>query len=445
MQAFVAKLMQAAKEAGIEACEAYIIQQDSFRASTTDGEVTEYSSNSTRGLGFRGLKNGRMGYAGTEAFDDEAVQQLVRGVLESAELSEDTDPEFLYEGGDDVPSLNLQNDSLSAVEPQAKIARLLDMEQVVRSYPGVDKAAESMIRTGLYTVSIINSYGMNRHYTEDTCVMFGQAVAKDGDEVSTGFYGKAGHDLDQLKPDEIGREAASRAVNALNAKPVPSGKYRVVFDGEAMTDLLSTFCGIFSAESAQKGLSLLKGRLGESVAAECVTLIDDPLLPDGLGSRPFDDEGVPSRTHVLVENGVFKTFLHNLKTAHKDGVQTTGNARKAGGYSAPVLVAPSNLYLKPGSRTLADMLSGIGSGLVITEVSGLHAGANPLSGDFSLLSKGYLFENGKRVKPVNQITVAGNFYDLLKNARELASDLVFPMGNVGSPSVDAGEMSVSGC
>lgn len=444
MQAFLNQLMQAAQSAGIEACEAYVIERDSFRAMMSQGEMTEYSSNSTRGLCFRGLKNGRMGYSSTEAFDEEAVGQLVRGVVESAELSEDTDPEFLYDGSEAVPEINLQNDVLAQTSSEEKIARLLAMEKAIRETPKVDRSANNAIQTGRYTVRIVNSHGMNRVYTEDICLMFGEATARDVDFVSSGFYGKAARDLAELDAQAIGQETACRAVNALNAGPVPSGKYHVVIAGEAMTDLLSTFCGIFSAESAQKGLSLLKGRLGDTIAAPCVTLVDDPLLPDGFSSRPFDDEGVPSKAHTLIEAGVFKTFLHNLKTAHKDGVETTGNASKAG-YSSPVHVAPSNLYLKPGERSLADVLSSIGEGIVITEVTGLHAGANPLSGDFSLLSKGYTFQNGQREKPVEQITIAGNFYQLLQNARELASDLVFPMGGVGSPSVDVGELSISGC
>lgn len=178
--------------------------------------------------------------------------------------------------------------------------------------------------------------------------------------------------------------------------------------------------------------------------APCVSLIDDPLLPDGMASRPFDAEGVPSSAHTVVENGVFQTFLYDLKTAHKDGVATTGNANRASAASS-VHVAPSNFYLKPGGKSFDALLEGIGEGIVITEVSGLHAGANPVSGDFSLLSKGYTFRNGKRDKAVEQITVAGNFYELLKSVQELANDLAFPRGGIGSPSVDVGELSISGC
>ena len=172
--------------------------------------------------------------------------------------------------------------------------------------------------------------------------------------------------------------------------------------------------------------------------------MDDPLLLEGLEARPFDAEGVPSKAHTIVENGVFKTFLHNLKTAYKDGVETTGNASKAG-YASAVHVSPSNFYIKPGSKSFDELLAEMGDGVVITDVAGLHAGANPVSGDFSLLSKGYVVKDGKREKPIEQITVAGNFYDLLKNARAMADDLDFPLGGMGCPSIDVGELSISGC
>ena len=445
MEMFLQKLMSAASAAGIEACEAYVVERDSFRVMTTEGEITEYKSNAARGLGFRGILNGRMGYASTEAFDDEAIEQLVRGVKESAELCEDDDPVFLYKGQDEVPSIDLRNESLLSVTPEEKIARVLEMEKRMKRYDSrVDKTSHNTIKTGRHTIRIINSYGMDRSFTEAMCLMYGQATAKEGTSVATGFYGIGGRSFDLLDAGKIGTETARRAVENLNASPVPSGQYRIVFANEAMCDLLSTFCGIFSAESAQKGLSLLRGRIGETVAAPCVTIVDDPLLKEGLECRPFDAEGVASRAHTVVDAGVFKTFLHNLKTARKDGVETTGNASKAG-YASSVHVAPSNFYLKPGAKSFEELLFGIGSGLVITEVSGLHAGANPVSGDFSLLSKGYAFSNGKREQAVEQITVAGNFYELLRNIRELANDLVFPLGGFGCPSVDAGELSVSGC
>lgn len=445
MNDFLKKLMEAAKAAGIEACEAFIVERDSFRAMVTGGEVTEYNTNATKGLGFRGVKDGKMGYASTEAFDDDAVSQLVRGVVESAELSEDTDPVFLYDGREEAPEMVLSNDELAGLDPEVKIACVQEMEKAVKAYDErIDKTARNMINTARHTVRIVNSYGMDRSFTEDMCVMYGQATAKQDGHIATGFYGKGGRSFDVLDAQHIGSEVAKSAVEQLGASQIPSGSYRVIIHRGAMTDLLQTFSGIFSAETAQKGMSLLKGRVGESIASSCVTIVDDPLLLDGLEARPFDAEGVPSKAHTVVENGVFKTFLHNLKTAHKDGVETTGNASKAG-YASAVHVAPSNFYIKGGDKSFEELLCEMGDGVVITDVAGLHAGANPVSGDFSLLSKGYTVKNGKREKPIEQITVAGNFYELLKNARAMADDLDFPLGGMGCPSVDVGELSISGC
>ena len=145
----------------------------------------------------------------------------------------------------------------------------------------------------------------------------------------------------------------------------------------------------------------------------------------------------------MIENGRLTTLLHNLKTARKAGVKTTGNAAKSG-YAGAVNVSPSNFYLKPGEKTQAELLADMGDGLVITEVSGLHAGANPISGDFSLIAQGYTVKDGKKDQPVEQITVAGNFYQLLKNIRAVGSDLTFPGSPIGSPSVDVGEIAVAG-
>lgn len=171
--------------------------------------------------------------------------------------------------------------------------------------------------------------------------------------------------------------------------------------------------------------------------------MDDPLLKGGLATCPFDDEGVASRTKAVIENGKLTTLLHNLKTARKAGVQSTGNASKAG-YTAPIEVSPSNFFFKPGEKTLDEMMADIGNGLVITEVSGLHAGANVVSGDFSLLAQGYTVVDGKKGAPVERVTVAGNFFDLLKNIRAVGSDLIFPGSPFGSPSVDIGEITVAG-
>ena len=210
-----------------------------------------------------------------------------------------------------------------------------------------------------------------------------------------------------------------------------------------MQSLLQTFSGVFSAENAQQSMSLLKGKEGTVVASPAVTLMDDPLLPGGFGSQRFDAEGSASKTKAVIDAGVLTTLLHSRKTARKQGVASTGNASRAS-YSAPVRVAPTNLFFKAGEKSLEELMADVGDGLVITDLAGLHSGANPTSGDFSLLSKGYTIEGGKRGRAVEQITIAGNFYDVLKSVVAFANDLDFSMGSIVSPSVDIGTLKVSG-
>lgn len=444
IEQFIQALLDEAKKQGIEAAEIYLSSGDSFRAMCVKGEIANYTVHSTRGLSLRGLYKGKMGYAATEAFDEEAVAQLVRAVKESAELTEDDDVQEIYEGDKEYPTIDNYNPALDEVPEQKKLQLIQDIEKKALALDGRITALNyNMISTSSGATRIVNSYGLNLSARDNMAVCYVSATAKEGERVSTGSGFKVTRNFDEIRADEIAREAVDEALFMLHAAPVPSGTYRAVIDAKCMPDLLGVFAGVFSAESAQKGLSLLAGKEGEMIASEIVTLMDDPLLPGGLDSQPFDAEGVATFTKAVIENGRLTTLLHNLKTARKAGVKTTGNAAKAG-YAGAVNVSPSNFYLKPGEKTQAELLADMGDGLVITEVSGLHAGANPISGDFSLIAQGYTVKDGKKDQPVEQITVAGNFYQLLKNIRAVGSDLTFPGSPIGSPSVDVGEIAVAG-
>ena len=241
-----------------------------------------------------------------------------------------------------------------------------------------------------------------------------------------------------MNAQKLAQDCREEALCNLGAGRMRSGATPVVIKNSAMGDLLSTFSGIFSADNAQKGISLLAGREGETIASACVTITDDPLLPWGLGSSPFDREGAATRTKNVVEGGVLKTLLHNRQTAKKAGVKTTGNAAGGG------RVAPSNLFIAPGTLPAGDLLRNMGDGLYLTEVSGLHAGANPISGDFSLLARGFEIKGGERVRAVEQFTVAGNFYQLLRDILSVGSDLHFEGSPIGSPTVAVRSLSVAG-
>ncbi len=441
---FIQALLDEALKAGIEAAEIYLSSGDRFKAMCVKGEITNYTVNATRGLSLRGLYQGKMGYAATEAFDEAAVAQLVEAVKESATLTEDEDVQEIYPGDKEYPKADNYNPALDQVDEGRKLALIQEIEKKALALDERITALNyNMISTSSGETRIVNSYGLNLSHRDNMAVCYISATAKEGDRVATGSGFKVTRNFDEMDADAIAKEAVDEALFMLKAAPVPSGTYRAIIEAKCMPDMLGAFDGVFSAESAQKGLSLLAGKEGEMIASEAVTLMDDPLLPGGLASQPFDAEGVATRTKAVIEKGRLTTLLHNLKTARKAGVKTTGNAAKAG-YAGAVNVSPSNFFLAPGKKTLAELMADMGDGLVITEVSGLHAGANAISGDFSLIAQGYTVKNGKKDAPVEQITVAGNFYQLLKNIRAVGSDLLFPGSSIGSPSVDVGEISVAG-
>lgn len=443
-QQFMDRLLAEAKAQGIDPAEVYFSAGSSFSAGAMNGNIDSYKVSTRQGLGLRGMYQGKMGYASTQAFDEEAIRQLIEGVKEGALLREDEGAEEIYEGDAEYPTVVSYDETLAQVPATAKLDAVLAIEKAaLESVDTVKQCEGTQLSTMSGEVYLRNSYGLNLQHKDNAFIAYTGAIAKDGDSTSTGMAFKCGRDFAKLDVKKLGEEAAQEAASGLHAEPVPAGNYRMILRYDAMQSLLATFCGIFSAENAQQGLSLLKGREGEKIAADCVTLMDDPLLEGGFDSAPFDGEGVASKTKAVVENGVLKTLLHNRKTAKKQGVASTGNALRPG-LSAPITVAPTNFFFKPGDKTLAELESDMSDGLVITDLSGLHAGANMTSGDFSLLSKGYLLKDGKRVQPVEQITIAGNFYDVLKNIRAIGSDLIFPASGVGSSSVDVGTLTAAG-
>ena len=272
------------------------------------------------------------------------------------------------------------------------------------------------------------------------------AVVSDGSQMSNNAEIQLGK-LDTMDRGALAAKTVAGALEKMGGETVDTGVYPVVFDPRAMSDLLKTFSGIFSAEVAQKGLSRLAEEEGKLVASAAVTIVDDPFHPENPMPIHFDAEGSPTCCKKIVENGVLNTLLYNLKTAHKAGKVTTGNASKVG-YTASVQVRPFSMYIQGGEQTEEELLAMAGNGVYITDLEGLHSGANAVSGDFSLQSAGYLIENGKKTKRIKGFTVAGNFYELLKKIQAVADNSRLPralgMTAFGAPSVLVEGLSIAG-
>ncbi|WDC84604.1 metallopeptidase TldD-related protein [Caloramator sp. mosi_1] len=304
-----------------------------------------------------------------------------------------------------------------------------------------------LIETGKGRRKIVNTKGLNLEEESGVSVAYISVVAKDRDDVKSGSSFKVTSNYSNIDFEKLVKEACDEAINSLGAESVPSGKYKVILRRDAAATLLATFSSIFSADSVQKGYSLLKGKLNTKIASPKITILDDPFLKDAPSSCSFDDEGVETFTKEIIKEGVLKTFLYNIKTAKKDGVKSTGNGFKSS-YKSPVVVSPTNMYIVKGSLGYEEAIKIQQRALIITSLQGLHSGANAVSGDFSLAAEGYLVEDGKITRPVEQITVAGNFYSLLNDIEEVLSDfeLALPsgLGSYGSPSLIIRELNISG-
>lgn len=435
---FSDRVLAAAKAAGIAPAEISYSSSASFSARARLGELENYQVSDRIGLALRGMVNGRIGTASTQAIDEDSIDLLVRGVVESAELIETDEQDEILPPDDHYETVVNMKPELENVTAEEKIALAMELDKLVSQADSRITPEHSVVASGSETFCLRNSLGLDLTHSSNMIYAYTGAMAKEDGRTATAMKLLWGYGLEDVDAKTIADGAVEEALMKVNAGRMKSGAYPVVIKNSAMADLLSTFSGVFSADNAQKGLSLLGERVGDTIASPLVTLTDDPLMPMGLGSCPFDREGAATYTKNVIENGVLTTLLHNRKTAKKAGVKTTGNAAGAG------RVAPSNLYIAPGEMTCEELLSQMGDGLYLTEVSGLHAGANPVSGDFSLLSRGFEVRGGKCVRAVEQFTVAGNFYKLLESIEAVGNDLLFEGSPIGSPCVRVKSLSVAG-
>lgn len=441
---FVKELFSKAQEEGFSEYEVYYVDRESLSISVYKEEVEKYNLNNSAGLSFRGKFGDRIGYSYTEILDEDAIEMLVKKAKENVLAIENNDIQFIYEGDKEYKEISTYHEELEDIPADKLINIAISMEKEAKKYCNkVESFSGCSVSYSSRKYGIINSKGLNLSNKSNLLTAYVVPIVKDLDKMYDGCGYVVAKSLNDVKPDKIAKMGVDEALSKIGGTSIASGNYKVIINNEAMVSLLSTFAGIFSGDAVQKGLSLLKDKEGEIIAADIVNLVDDPHLEDGLASVSFDDEGVATLKTYLIKNGKLNSLLHNLKTANKAGVKSTGNGFKSS-YASPISVSPTNFYIEPGINSLEEMTKKINKGLIITDFAGLHSGANSITGDFSLAAKGFYIEDGIKTHPVEQITVAGNFFTLLNNIEEIGSDLKFPMSSVGSPSIVIKELSIAG-
>ena len=430
---------------GVAEYELYYQAGASTSVETFQHSINEFSSSYSGGVCFRCIVNGKMGYASTEDLSAEQAKAVVAKAVDNAVNLESEEAVFLGEGGQEYEPLPDKSYALPTTEEL--INKVLETTE--KLYAADELAVDGCQTQGIIEtseVAIYNSKGLDLHRSSKASGLIAVGVVSNGKEMSNDYQIKLGK-LDEIDTDALVKKAIDGAKEKLGGEVAPTGQYPVVFNPEAMTSLLGVYSGIFNSEAAQKGLSKLAGKEGQVVAASCVTLVDDPFHCENPEPANFDAEGSPTHRKAVIENGVLNTLLYNLKTAAVAGKKTTGNASKAG-YDSSVGIRPFTMYLEGGNMTEDELLAQAGNGVYITSLSGLHAGADSISGDFSLQSAGYMIEEGKKTRYVKSFTVAGNFYELLKNIVALADNSHLPraMGSTafGAPTTLVDGLTVAG-
>ena len=437
-------LFEAAKQAGLDEYEIYFMESDGISAETLKDEISSFSSAVSGGICFRCIVDGKIGNASTELLTKEEMAELVERAKNNAKYIENDDKAIIFKGSPEyakISPVNMANSDAAKIKSVA-------LELINKTYEQSEYITDG---TQTYAVQektkmiLANSHGLYLENEVGVCGALVQAVvAKDGEsqyggDIETGF--------DAEKLEQLPKQAIDEALSKVGAKEIPSGKYDIIFDGKQMRALLSAFSSVFSGRNAYLGLSLLKGKEGEKIGADCLTLIDDPMYESSPMQTSFDGEGVATYKKNVIENGVLKTLLYDLASADKIGRESTGNGIRSS-YSSAVSISPYHFYIKGGEQSDEQLFESLGDGIYITELKGLHAGANAVTGDFSIESAGFEVKNGKIGSAIKSFTVAGNFFEFIKNIEAFSNNVKFgfPAGFTvfGAPNTLIRGCSVAG-
>ncbi|MEJ5257287.1 MAG: TldD/PmbA family protein [Fervidobacterium sp.] len=403
-----------------------------FQVRYQNGTMDQYTDAGKFKITVQVLKDGKLGTSYTETFD--APEKVFEDALENISIVDSEDTEYFYDGSGKYPDIKPYDGAFENLPVKQRLS------YVERAHEEVRKSPEILNDMAVYgdqmsEVKLVNTLGLDLSHTYGGGFMYAMAVAKDASPRSAVEFALSKRP-EEIDPVHVGRKAREEALALVGSKSVKSGKYRVILRNDVFSDILSLLISMVSAENAQKNLSPLKGKLNEVIASENFTVKDLPYHPLSINYTPFDSQGVPTREKVVIDRGTFKTFLHNLKTAKKDGVEPTGNAVGSS-------IQPINLCVEPGNLDFNGLLERLSDGLVIIEVEGMHSGANPISGNFSLGAKAFRVENGKITHGVEQITISGNFLEMLNKIEAVGNDLRAFMGIV-TPSVLISELDIAG-
>ena len=435
------KFFALAKEAGLQEVELYISENHSLEISLFHGEVDNYSDNNGYTIMARGILNGKCGSATADVWNAEKAKWLVQEIVNNAKVIENDDPIFIFKGSEKYKKINTFNKDLENVTNNQIMSNLLALEKGIREGdPRVVEVAGVEYSQVSNKFTLVNSNGLNLVQKTNYFYFVGQCVASENGQTKSGYDFSFGNNFVEFDANKLAKKIVDNTVSQLGGEACVSNKYKAVLHPNVVQSLLKAYVDYANSEEVQKKSSLFIGKLGQKVASSKVTIEDRPLQKSAF-ARWFDDEGVATYNKAIIKNGVLQTYLYNLTTATKEGVQTTGNAFGGGSKKG---ISPAFIYLKPGKKSLDELFAKVGNGVYITDVSGLHAGLNAQSGNFSLQSTGFMIENGKKGKPLDLITVSGNLLDIFKDVIDVGNDVDVSPSGISAQSLLIKKIVVSG-
>lgn len=438
------RAIRQAMDSGATDAECTITEGDEFSAGVRMGELETLKQAGSRGAGLRVLIGKKMGASYTSDLSHEGIEKMVRSAVGLAGLTTEDPHAGLPDPGElgsISGDLKLFSDRTAELPTEQRISMARRAEAAaLGADPRITNSEGGSFDSNVGGRVFANSRGFAGSYRSSYCSVSAVPVAMQDGHMERDYWYTIARDYTTLEdPESVGRTAAARALRRLGAVKVDTQRVPVVLEPSMARSLLNNIFEAVDGRAVYRNASFLAGKLGEKIASESVTIIDDGTIPGLFGTQPFDDEGVPTRRTPIIEKGVLKNYMLNTYSARKLGMKTTGNASR--GITGNAGIGHGNFYLEAGRRSAAEIIRTVKNGFYVTELIG--SAVNTVTGDYSRGAVGLWIRDGELAFPVSEVTIAGTLQEMLNGVAEIGSDLEF-RGSVSAPTLMLGEMTVAG-
>jgi len=448
------EIIERACRSSREEAEVYIKRLRAMEFDISEKKLEKFNTPFSFGIGLRFFSENRMGFAYTTGFEQKSIEMLVQqaranaknGAVDECNRLPEVDCKKKWNR---LLSQDLYDEDLKKISVKMRLEKIREMEDIAIAYDKkIRKVFKAFYAESQDETFIFNSRGFKANYRSAQCSAgliavagAGTSLEKENKEIQLGSDFTVKRRFRELRFRELAENAARRAISLLGARRVKTQETSVIIEPIVFSGFLHLISSGLGGDSVQKKKSPFGGKKRMKIASEIVNIIDDGILPQGIATSPFDDEGIPRQRNILVKDGILSTFLYDSYTARKDKIESTGNASRSSFRSLPS-VGVTNFFLEKGRAKREELIESTDRGLYVMETMGMHT-ADPISGDFSVGVSGLWIERGKFTFPVHGVMLAGNILELLNSIEAIADDLGF-YGNFGSPTIKASNILISG-